>query len=171
MENRWGIRCGVRSYIPQKVHHDILCRLPWLFSPNRFICRGSNGVGKGALVASVLRPRLPRSSNVAISHTLWSDPQCKINILTQFLHFSRDGRRFLWFGASWSSMASWSPRCLPDASWMPPSYPLTPVVSQMPRRDFVLKKNIWSKNRKKNEVHNIANLSLEWRPNGSINWA
>ena len=40
----------------------------------------------------------------------------------QLLHFSREGHRFLWFEASWSPMASWSPRCfqmpprcLPDA--------------------------------------------------------
>ena len=37
----------------------------------------------------------------------------------QFLHFSREGHLFLRFGASWSPMAAWSPRCLPDASQMP----------------------------------------------------
>ena len=44
-------------------------------SPNRFICRGSNGVGKGALMCHALRWRLPASSNVAIYTTWWSDPQ------------------------------------------------------------------------------------------------
>ena len=39
-------------------------------SPNRFICRGSDGVGKGAMVCALLRRRLPASSNAAI-YTTW----------------------------------------------------------------------------------------------------
>ena len=35
-------------------------------------------------------------------------------------HSSWERHRFLWFGASWSPMASWSPRCLPDAPQFPP---------------------------------------------------
>ena len=42
--------------------------------------------------------------------------RCKITILKYFLYCSWEGNRFLCFGASWSPMASWSPRCLPDAS-------------------------------------------------------
>ena len=54
------------------------------------------------------------------------------------------------------------PRCLSDTSQMASSSPLTPDVSQMPQRDFILKTIIWSKNRKKNEVQNIANLGFKW---------
>ena len=50
----------------------------------------------------------------------------------QLLHSSWEGRRYLWFGASWSPMASWSPRCMPDACQMPAG--CLPDVSQMPPR-------------------------------------
>ena len=65
--------------------------------------------------------------------------QCKIITLMQLLDSNWEGHRFLWFGASWSPMASWSPRCLPDASQMPPRcLPMPPRclsdASQMPLR-------------------------------------
>ena len=46
-----------------------LLRSLGIFFPNKFICRGSHGLGKGALVGDLLRRQLPRSSNAAISHT------------------------------------------------------------------------------------------------------
>ena len=73
-----------------------------------------------------------------ILETLWKcfmsflKNKCKIYILSKLLYFSWEGHRFLWLGASWSSMAAWSPRCLPDASQMPSR--CLPDASQMPRR-------------------------------------
>ena len=54
---------------------------------------------------------------------IWpSKTLCIINLLIKLLHSSREGHRCLCFGASWSPMAFWSPRCLPDFSRMPPRY-------------------------------------------------
>ena len=81
----------------------------------------------------------------------------------ELLHFNREGHRFLWFGASWSSMASWSL-----------GSPLTPFVSQMPRRDFIfgldhaMKKSLekWSEK----YVNSESKMEAKWVHKFEIIW-
>ena len=55
------------------------------------------------------------------------------------LHFSWEGHRFLWFGASWSSMAGWSPRCLPVPPLPPMCRRCLPEISLV--KKYLVKKS------------------------------
>ena len=69
----------------------------YLYSPNRFICRGSHGVVLGALIGFSLRPRLPRSIYYGNYHTKWIGPSKtprKVNILKELLHSVRERHHF-----------------------------------------------------------------------------
>ena len=109
------------------------------FPQTVFSCRGSHGVGKGALHGA-RDPVICRRSYLTVNmQSKWMVPsktQCNIDILGNFLHYSWEVYHFLPPGASWSLLelpgASWSLLEPPGASWS------LPDASQMALRWYSL---------------------------------
>ena len=103
-------------------------------SPNRFICRGSYGLGKGALICIRLRWRCRGAFYLVIYSTWWHLPSKthgQINILIELLHFSWEGHHFskIWPPnassgppqlATFQMLPKWSPNGSQNASQMLP---------------------------------------------------